>query len=235
MRRPFEPDPGHAGEGTGMLQDQPIRDIAAARISSRAQISLRADVIGAGIAGTWQALALREGGPRRHRLRARRRRDDAGDQPRRRRHAGAVVRGRERRNRSSRGSAPRSLELWREELPDTPFNGSLVVAHPRDRADFDRFAQLTTGHQRLDAAGHRRSSNPRSKAGSATRCSFRTKAMSSRAACCRSCTRGWPRRRADPLRNRARTAATTTALVDRLPRPCARATPAPTCAASRAR
>ncbi len=27
-----------------------------------------------------------------------------------------------------------------------------MVAHPRDRADFDRFAKLTSGHQRLDAA-----------------------------------------------------------------------------------
>jgi glycine oxidase len=45
----------------------------------------------------------------------------------------------------------RALDLWRRELPDTPFNGSLVVAHSRDRNDFERFAQLTTGHQRLDA------------------------------------------------------------------------------------
>ena len=45
----------------------------------------------------------------------------------------------------------RSLNLWREEFPDTPFNGSLVVAHARDRADFDRFAKLTSGHSRLDA------------------------------------------------------------------------------------
>jgi glycine oxidase len=45
----------------------------------------------------------------------------------------------------------RSLELWREHFPQTPLNGSLVVAHPRDRADFERFARLTTGHRRLDA------------------------------------------------------------------------------------
>ena len=45
----------------------------------------------------------------------------------------------------------RSLKLWRDYFPDTPFNGSLVVAHPRDRADFERFAKLTSGHQRLDA------------------------------------------------------------------------------------
>src|SRR6516162_7221063 len=47
----------------------------------------------------------------------------------------------------------RSLDLWRRELPDTPFNGSLVVAHARDRSDFERFARLTSGHRRLDAAG----------------------------------------------------------------------------------
>lgn len=47
----------------------------------------------------------------------------------------------------------RSLDIWRRELPDTPFNGSLVVAHPRERNDFERFAQMTEGHRRLDAAG----------------------------------------------------------------------------------
>jgi glycine oxidase len=47
----------------------------------------------------------------------------------------------------------RSLDLWREHFPLVPFNGSLVVAHPRDRADFDRFAKMTSGHRRLDAAG----------------------------------------------------------------------------------
>jgi glycine oxidase len=46
----------------------------------------------------------------------------------------------------------RSLDIWRRELPDTPFNGSLVVAHPRERNDFERFARMTEGHQRLDAA-----------------------------------------------------------------------------------
>src|SRR5882757_1018806 len=47
----------------------------------------------------------------------------------------------------------RSLKLWHEHFPQTPFNGSLVVAHARDRADFERFAKLTTGHRRLDASG----------------------------------------------------------------------------------
>lgn len=45
----------------------------------------------------------------------------------------------------------RSLDIWRRELPDTPFNGSLVVAHPRERNDYERFARMTEGHRRLDA------------------------------------------------------------------------------------
>ena len=49
----------------------------------------------------------------------------------------------------------RSLDLWREHFPATPFNGSLVVAHPRDRSDFERFAKMTSGHRRLDAQGVR--------------------------------------------------------------------------------
>jgi len=47
----------------------------------------------------------------------------------------------------------RSLDLWRRELPDTPLHGSLVVAHARERSDFERFAKLTSGHRRVDAAG----------------------------------------------------------------------------------
>ena len=47
----------------------------------------------------------------------------------------------------------RSLALWREHFPQTPFNGSLVVAHARDRTDYERFARLTSGYRRLDAQG----------------------------------------------------------------------------------
>src|SRR5256885_9902565 len=50
----------------------------------------------------------------------------------------------------------RSLDLWRAHFPKTPFNGSLVVAHARDLADFERFAKLTTGHVRLDAQSLRK-------------------------------------------------------------------------------
>jgi len=41
----------------------------------------------------------------------------------------------------------RSLSLWKDALPDTPMNGSLVVAHGRDRADYERFARHTSGHR----------------------------------------------------------------------------------------
>jgi glycine oxidase len=46
----------------------------------------------------------------------------------------------------------RSLQLWRDAFPDQSFNGSLVVAHPRDRADFARFAALTQNHEHADRA-----------------------------------------------------------------------------------
>jgi glycine oxidase len=46
----------------------------------------------------------------------------------------------------------RSLEIWREHMPDTALDGSLVVAHPRDEPDLNRFARQTSGHERVDAA-----------------------------------------------------------------------------------
>jgi glycine oxidase len=46
----------------------------------------------------------------------------------------------------------RGIALWRETYPDTVANGSLVVALHRDRAELDRFARLTGGHQRLSAS-----------------------------------------------------------------------------------
>lgn len=47
----------------------------------------------------------------------------------------------------------RSLELWRELLPHATFNGTIVVAHRRDRTDLERFARLTCGHETIDAGG----------------------------------------------------------------------------------
>jgi glycine oxidase len=47
----------------------------------------------------------------------------------------------------------RSLALWRAEVPDTSVRGSLVVAHARDRPDYDRFARLTSGYTRVPEDG----------------------------------------------------------------------------------
>ena len=46
----------------------------------------------------------------------------------------------------------RGIALWRETYPDTIVDGTLVVALHRDRAELDRFARMTGGHQRLSAS-----------------------------------------------------------------------------------
>jgi glycine oxidase len=109
-------------------------------------------VIGAGIAGAWHALLLASSG-RRVTLHER---SDADMTQSTSHWAGGML----APYCEAEATEPvivrlglRSLKLWRDYFPDTPFNGSLVVAHPRDRADFERFARLTSGHQRLDAAG----------------------------------------------------------------------------------
>jgi glycine oxidase len=108
-------------------------------------------VIGAGIAGAWQALLFARAG---HAVTLHERGDQGMTQSTSYWAGGMLAPWCE-----AETSEPvisrlgiRSLELWREHFPDTPFNGSLVVAHPRDRADFERFARLTTGHRRLDAS-----------------------------------------------------------------------------------
>ena len=108
-------------------------------------------IIGAGIAGAWQALLFAQAG---HGVTLHER-SDAQMMLSTSHWAGGML----APYCESESAEPiisrlglRSLDLWRETLPDTPFNGSLVVTHPRDRADFERFAKLTTGHRRLDAA-----------------------------------------------------------------------------------
>jgi glycine oxidase len=107
-------------------------------------------IIGAGVAGAWQALLFAQAG----RDVTLHERSDASMMLSTSRWAGGML----APWCESENSEPiisrlglRALELWRAELPDTPFNGSLVVAHTRDRADFERFARLTSGHRRLDA------------------------------------------------------------------------------------
>lgn len=110
------------------------------------------NIIGAGIAGSWQALLFARAG---YDVTLHERSDAAMMQATSHWAGGMLAPWCERE-----GSEPvitrlgiRSLDLWCEQLPETPFNGSLVVAHPRDRADFERFARLTTDHDRLDADG----------------------------------------------------------------------------------
>jgi glycine oxidase len=108
-------------------------------------------IIGAGIAGAWQALLFAQAG-RKVTLHER---SDASMLQSTSHWAGGML----APYCEAEVSEPvivrlglRSLNLWREQFPKTPFNGSLVVAHPRDRVDFDRFARMTSGHRRLDAA-----------------------------------------------------------------------------------
>jgi glycine oxidase len=105
-------------------------------------------VIGAGIAGAWQALLFAKAG---HAVTLHERGSDAMTQATTHWAGGMLAPWCE-----SETSEPlitrlglRSLALWREHVPDTPFNGSLVVTHPRDRSDFERFARITSGHRRI--------------------------------------------------------------------------------------
>jgi glycine oxidase len=107
-------------------------------------------IIGAGIAGAWQALLFAQAG---RDVTLHERGDDAMTESTSHWAGGMLAPYCE-----SEAAEPvisrlgmRALDLWRREFPDTPFNGSLIVAHARDRADFERFARRTTGHERLDA------------------------------------------------------------------------------------
>jgi glycine oxidase len=108
-------------------------------------------VIGAGIAGAWQALLFAQAG---HPVTLFERGDASMTQATSHWAGGMLAPYCERE-----ASEPlitrlgiRALDLWREQFPGTPFNGSLVVSHPRDRADYERFARMTSNHQRLDAS-----------------------------------------------------------------------------------
>src|SRR5512143_1599248 len=101
-------------------------------------------VTGAGIAGAWQALLLAQSG----RSVTLHERSDAAMMQSASHWAGGML----APFCEAENSEPvivrlglRSLKLWRDYFPETPFNGSLVVAHARDRADFERFARLTSG------------------------------------------------------------------------------------------
>src|SRR5260221_3990151 len=107
-------------------------------------------VIGAGIAGAWQALLFAQAG---HDVTLHERSDAAMMLSTSHWAGGMLAPWCERELSEPLISrlGLRALDLWRKELPDTPFNGSLVVAHSRDRHDFGRFAPLTCRHRRLHA------------------------------------------------------------------------------------
>jgi glycine oxidase len=109
-------------------------------------------IIGAGIAGAWQALLFAQAG---HAVTLHERSDAEMTEATSHWAGGMLAPWCE-----AETSEPligrlglRSLQIWRELLPNTQFNGSLVVAHARDRSDFERFARLTAQYRRLDAAG----------------------------------------------------------------------------------
>ena len=93
-----------------------------------ARSSTSISVIGAGIAGTWQALQFAKAG---HKVTLYERDEPAMTQATSHWAGGMLA-----PHCESETAEPvitrlglRSLDLWREALPDTPFNGSLVIAH----------------------------------------------------------------------------------------------------------
>ena len=124
-------------------------------------------IIGAGIAGAWQALLFAQAG---HAVTLHERSDEAMMLSTSHWAGGMLAPYCE-----SEVAEPiisrlglRALDLWRRELPDTPFNGSLVVAHARDRDDFERFAQADLRPPAARCARRSPNSSPRWRAVSAT-------------------------------------------------------------------
>jgi glycine oxidase len=108
-------------------------------------------VIGAGVAGAWQALTFARAG---HPV-SLFERDEPAMLGGTSRWAGGMLAPyceQEAAEPAVTRLGRRSLELWHEEkLDDAAFNGSLVVAHARDRADFKRFGRMTENHAAVGA------------------------------------------------------------------------------------
>src|SRR5664279_5762144 len=116
----------------------------------RARAPASISVIGAGIAGTWQALLFAKAGCKVTLYE----RSDASMTQGTGHWAGGMLapycEGETAEYLITRLGL-RSLDLWRDALPQARFNGSLVVAHARDRADIVRFDRLAGAHRRVDA------------------------------------------------------------------------------------
>jgi glycine oxidase len=111
-------------------------------------------VVGAGITGLWQALTL---GRRGHRVRLIERSTEPFAES-----ASAFAGAMLAPYCEAEGAEPviqelglKSLAMWKETYPGVVANGTLVVAGTRDRADLERFARMTEGFDKLDAAGVR--------------------------------------------------------------------------------
>jgi len=101
--------------------------------STESHPSAPINILGAGIAGTWQALMFAKAGSR---VAVYERGDDQMAQSTSYWAGGMLA-----PHCEGEAAEPlitrlgtRSLEIWREALPQTPFNGSLVVARARDFA-----------------------------------------------------------------------------------------------------
>lgn len=108
-------------------------------------------VVGAGVLGLWQALMLARAG---HRVRLVEASPDPFAQAASRL-AGAML----LPDCEAESMPPlvmklgkRGVALWRETYPGLICNGSLVVAHGRDRGELTRYARLTHGHKTVEGA-----------------------------------------------------------------------------------
>jgi glycine oxidase len=108
-------------------------------------------VAGAGVIGLWQALTLARRG---HRVRLVEQSAEPFTQAASA-YAGAMLGPyceTEAEALAVRDLGLAAIGLWRRTCPATVVNGTLVLAHARDASEIERFARLTEGHARLDAA-----------------------------------------------------------------------------------
>lgn len=107
---------------------------------------------GAGVAGLWLALILRQRG---HQIVLIERSEKAFEQSCSQ-YAGAMLAPYCEQEASDDlivRLGESGLKIWRKNYPDLIERGSLVVAQARDRRELDRFARMTKGHERLDRSG----------------------------------------------------------------------------------
>lgn len=112
---------------------------------------LHITVVGAGIVGLWQALALTRAG---HRVTVRETAPEA-EAGAASRCAGAMLAPyceAEAAEELVLRSGLAGVARWRETYPATVARGSLVVAAPRDAGELVRFARMTRGHVTVDTA-----------------------------------------------------------------------------------